>query len=111
MLAQGDSLTFFSPFITTQKKIIIIISNTDFEKLGLMYQTDEASKGITINTFCQQNGVPYPEFEKWYTPRVVEKHEVTGIPDEEEEQTTRTVVSLQPKQKHPGQSKGGMVYL
>ena len=41
-----------------------MISNTDFEKLWFMYQTDGASKGITINTFCQQNGVSYVEFEK-----------------------------------------------
>ena len=88
-----------------------MISNTDFEKLWFMYQTDGASKGITINTFCQQNGVSYVEFEKWYkkTHRVVEKLEVTGIPDEEEEQTTRPTDTPQPNQKSQVLSKGGIL--
>lgn len=59
-----------------------MISNADFEKLWFMYQTDAAPKGISINSFCQQKGVPYNEFDKWYkkTHRTVERVEISGIP-------------------------------
>lgn len=42
-----------------------MISETDFEKLWFMCQTDGAGSGIYINTFCQQKGIPYNVFEKW----------------------------------------------
>ena len=43
-----------------------MISNTDFEKLWFLYQTDGAQKGVSITNFCKQQGVPYNELEKWY---------------------------------------------
>ena len=88
-----------------------MISNTDFEKLWFMYQTDGASKGITINTFCQQNGVSYVEFEKWYkkTHRVVERLEIIGGPDEEEETSPTPAVAPQPKQNTLTPGKGGIL--
>ena len=57
-----------------------MISNTDFEKLWFLYQTDGAQKGVSITSFCKQQGVPYNEFEKWYkkTHRTVARVEVTG---------------------------------
>ena len=43
-----------------------MISSKDFEKLWFLYQTEGASSGVSINSFCMQRGVPYSEFDKWY---------------------------------------------
>ena len=60
-----------------------MISSKDFEKVWFLYQTDGAPKGISINSFCLQRGVPYNEFEKWFrkTHRSVAPVEVTGMPE------------------------------
>lgn len=77
-----------------------MISTSDFEKVWFMYQTDGVPHGISISTFCQQNGIPYNEFEKWYrkTHRSVARVEVTGRPEEEKETA--------PKQDRPVVCKG-----
>ena len=64
-----------------------MISNTDFEKLWFLYQTDGAPKGVSITSFCKHQGVPYNEFEKWYkkTHRTVARVEVTGAPQSDDE--------------------------
>ena len=41
-----------------------MISSKDFEKVWFFYQTEVAPKGICINSFCLQRGVPYNEFNK-----------------------------------------------
>jgi hypothetical protein len=43
-----------------------MLSSTDFQKVWFLYQTEGAPKGISINSFCVNHGVPYNEFEKWY---------------------------------------------
>ena len=65
-----------------------MISSKDFEKLWFLYQTEGASSGVSINSFCMQRGVPYSEFDKWYrkTHRSVAPVEVVGVPDDEKSQ-------------------------
>lgn len=59
-------------------------SNKDFEKVWFLYQTEGAPKGISINSFCLTNGIPYNEFDKWYrkTHRRVVPVEITDAPEE-----------------------------
>ena len=43
-----------------------MISNSDFEKLWMLYKTEGEPKGVSINAFCVSRGVNYREFNKWY---------------------------------------------
>lgn len=72
-----------------------MISSKDFEKLWFLYQTEGAPKGVSINSFCIQSGIPYNEFEKWYkkTRRSVVPVEVVGMPE--------TSTSTPHEQNHP----------
>lgn len=61
-----------------------MISTKDFEKLWFLYQTEGVPKGLSINTFCENNGINYETFNTWFkkTHRAVCKVEVTGGPSE-----------------------------
>ena len=39
-----------------------MFSNSDFEKLWFLYKTEGEPKGISINFFCVDQGVPYNQF-------------------------------------------------
>ena len=41
-------------------------SNSDFEKVWFLYKTEGEPKGISINTFCVNQGVPYNQFNDWF---------------------------------------------
>ena len=53
-----------------------MISNSEFEKLWVLYKTEGEPKGVSINAFCVSRGVYYREFfdkrsgkaerNKWY---------------------------------------------
>ena len=67
-------------------------TSKDFEKLWKRYQDEVQSTGKSIVTFCQENGIVYAQFEKWYkkksnptenSPSIV-PIEVTDIPSEVE---------------------------
>lgn len=51
-------------FCWTLKKIMY--SSSDFEKLWFLYKTEGESKGISINTFCLRQGIPYRDFNSWF---------------------------------------------
>lgn len=54
-----------------------MIGSKDLEKVWFFYQTEGAPKGMSINSFCLQRGVPYNEFDKWFKKMFyVKKHEV-----------------------------------
>lgn len=57
-----------------------MISTKDYEKLCFLYQTEGAPKGVSINTFCKNNGINYEAFNDWLrmAHRAVCKVEVTG---------------------------------
>lgn len=40
-------------------------SSSDFEKLWFLYKTEGEPKGISINSFCLSQGVPYRDFNTW----------------------------------------------
>ena len=41
-------------------------TSKDFEKLWNRYQDEVQATGKSIVTFCQENGIVYAQFEKWY---------------------------------------------
>ena len=60
-------------------------SASDFEKLWFLYKTDGEPQGVSINDFCLRQGVPYPEFYKWFrkTHKSVVPVEIEGMPIQE----------------------------
>ncbi len=67
-------------------------SSKDFEKLWKRYQDEVQSTGKSIVTFCQENGIVYAQFEKWYKKKSTPTEkgssivpiEVTDLPSEAE---------------------------
>ena len=41
-------------------------TSKDFEKIWNQYQVEIQSTGKSIVTFCQENGIVYSQFERWY---------------------------------------------
>ena len=62
-----------------------MFSSKDFEKLWFLYQTEGVPEEESINSFCEKNGVPYEEFDKWFrkTHQSVGRVEIENIPDDE----------------------------
>ena len=44
-------------------------TSKDFEKLWNRYQDEVQATGKSIATFCQENGIVYAQFERWYKKR------------------------------------------
>lgn len=59
-------------------------SSSDFEKVWFLYKIEGEPKGISINAFCEKQGVPYDKFEEWFrrTRRTIVPVEVEGMPEE-----------------------------
>lgn len=67
-------------------------SSEDFKRILELYNQEVKSSGVSIVSFCQQNGIVYSQFERWYKNRkkikvhpvkIVDKdgHSQTHIPD------------------------------
>ena len=44
-------------------------SSEDCEKLWFLYKLEGEPKGVSIEQFCIQQGVPYQVFNKWFRGR------------------------------------------
>jgi len=57
-------------------------SSSDFEKLWFLYKTEGEPKGISINTFCLRQGVPYRDFNSWFvkTRKKIVPVQIEGSP-------------------------------
>lgn len=55
-----------------------------FERLWFLYKTEGEPKGVSINSFCISNNIPYTAFYDWFkkTQKKVVPVEVEGIPEE-----------------------------
>ena len=62
-------------------------SASDFEKLWFLYKTEGEPKGISINSFCMNQGVPYSQFNDWFrkTHKKIVPVQIDGVPSDEEE--------------------------
>ena len=45
-------------------------TSKDFEKLWRRYQDEFQSSGKSIVTYCQENGIIYSQFQRWYKKHV-----------------------------------------
>ena len=67
-------------------------TSRDFEKLWKRYQDEVQATGKSIVTYCQENGIVYSQFERWYKNKgkssvrnaSIVPVEVTDLPSEEE---------------------------
>jgi len=50
-------------------KVYVMATSRDFEKLWKQYQDEIQSSGKSIVTYCQENGIVYSQFERWYKKR------------------------------------------
>lgn len=69
-------------------------TSKDFEKIWIKYQNEVQSTGKSIVTYCQENGIVYSQFERWYkskgrssakVPQLVPV-EVMDIPEKDEQE-------------------------
>ena len=69
-------------------------SNSDFEKLWFLYKTEGEPKGISINSFCVSQGVPYNQFNDWFrkTHKKIFPVQIDGLP---------SIVEESAKESHP----------
>lgn len=44
-------------------------SSEDFKRILELYNQEVKSSGVSIVSFCQQNGIVYSQFEHWYKNR------------------------------------------
>lgn len=44
-------------------------SSEDFQRIYELYKKEGVPNGISIVNFCQQNGIVYSQFEKWFKSR------------------------------------------
>ena len=61
-----------------------MFSEKDFERLWFLYKTAGEPKGVSINSFCIGNNIPYTAFYAWFkkTQKKIVPVEVEGIPKE-----------------------------
>ena len=61
-----------------------MFSEKDFERLWFLYKTEGEPNGVSINSFCVSNNIPYTAFYDWFkkTQKKVVPVEVEGIPEE-----------------------------
>ena len=85
-----------------------MISNSEFEKLWVLYKTEGEPKGVSINAFCVSRGVNYREFNKWY----YKMHKAIVPLEIEDSPVSETRVTVEPSDEEPNQDhqpkKGGI---
>ena len=61
-------------------------SASDFEKLWFLYKTEGEPKGVSINSFCMNQGVPYNQFNEWFrkTHKKIVPVQIDGLPSVDE---------------------------
>ena len=81
-----------------------MFSEKDFERLWFLYKTEGEPNGVSINSFCIGNNIPYTAFYDWFkkTQKKVVPVEVEGIPEEllQSDNTHEDVTEDKPKRKH-----------
>jgi hypothetical protein len=85
-----------------------MISNSEFEKLWVLYKTEGEPKGVSINAFCVSRGVNYREFNKWY----YKMHKAIVPLEIEDAPVSETQMTVEPSDEDPNQGaqpkKGGI---
>lgn len=57
-------------------------SSEDLERFYFQYQTEAVPHGVSLQSFCSKNNVPYNIFHKWYkdTRKKIVEVQVDGVP-------------------------------
>jgi hypothetical protein len=76
-------------------------SSSDFEKVWFLYKTEGEPKGISINAFCENQGVPYEQFNDWFykTRKKIVPVVVEGAPQVEAEEEKPSEPAPAPKKR------------
>ena len=51
-------------------------SNEDLERFYFKYQTEALPHGLSLQSFCLNNNVPYNIFSKWYKDSANRKQDI-----------------------------------
>ena len=82
-----------------------MFSEKDFDRLWFLYKTEGEPNGVSINSFCISNNIPYTAFYDWFkkTQKKVVPVEVEGIPEElvQSDNTHKDVTKEKPKPTTP----------
>lgn len=54
-------------------------SSEDFQSIYELYKKEGIPNGISIVNFCQQNGIVYSQFERWFKSRKKSKSSIHPI--------------------------------
>jgi hypothetical protein len=68
----------------------------DFERFYIRYQAEAMPRGVSIQTFCSSNGVPFNLFNKWYKDT---RHRIVSV------QVDGTPAREQPEEENPADNK------
>ena len=77
-------------------------SNSDFEKLWFLYKTEGEPKGISINSFCVNQGIPYNQFNDWFrkTHKKIVPVQIDGLPSSDEESSNEVAPAIVKEKGH-----------
>ena len=73
-------------------------SSEDLERFYFQYQTEAVPHGVSIQSFCLKNNVPYNLFHKWYkdTRKKIVEVQVDGVPVIGHEEKSSAIDQSQP---------------
>ena len=88
-----------------------MFSEKDFERLWFLYQTEGELKGVSINSFCVSNNIPYTAFYDWFkkTQKKIVPVEVEGIPEQVARETKEQHDVSKDKPKQTPHYKGDIM--
>lgn len=70
-------------------------SSEDFKKILELYNQEVKSSGVSIVNFCQQNGIVYSQFERWFRNRhKIKVHKVKVVDKDGISQTNTSSNSI-----------------
>ena len=80
-----------------------MLSSEDLERFYFQYQTEAVPLGMSVQTFCLRNNVPYNIFHKWYkdTRKRIVRIQMDGTPPAPAPDATPTVCPQEEKTAVP----------
>lgn len=79
-------------------------SYSDYKELWKRYQTEGLKRGISISRYCENNGIVYRHFEKWYKSYYKQRAYQINIVNKPEESNEVVQESSQELQAAPTSS-------
>lgn len=76
-------------------------SSEDFKRILELYNQEVKSSGVSIVSFCQQNGIVYSQFERWYKNRKKIKVHPVKIVDKDGHSETHISDKVVPSEVAP----------